>query len=504
MMCTNKRWITNKYTGDKFFVKCGHCKSCLQEKAIMNTNRIRREFDGKRIALFVTLTYDRFSCPYILEQDFLNKEPVLNIYRDCDVYRNARTGRYKRIYDQFKLDSVCVFDSFDSDGKPDYFVGRYKWLKKQPHKVGVTYFKDFQNFVKRLRINCSRSFINHEGFTIFDCSEYGSRSLRPHFHFLLFISPDDDAFYREAICKAWPFAGQRRTRQYIELSRDPASYVASYVNCTHSISAFFAKYFKPKHSFSHYFGTSDPQFSLPSLLSKINKGNLDYVVSRIKQGKSDAHLLIPKYVINRYFPVFKGYFRLDDNEVYNHLLTAGIGLYGSDYLRKDRKFQGVEKWKIDSLKLPSDGSCKVFKRLDGTYDLYRKINYSFDDVRHINRLLLNARSRFIRETGLNKYDFVIYHQAVWRLYKSCSLKAYWEDVNILTLERYDNLFEVDSQVIHNDYYHDLLAGCEYVPLNPNEFRCNLDSTANNCRYFELYDKSKKVSNEIMVANGHFV
>ena len=32
-MCTNQREITNKYTGHKFYVKCGYCPACLQEDA---------------------------------------------------------------------------------------------------------------------------------------------------------------------------------------------------------------------------------------------------------------------------------------------------------------------------------------------------------------------------------------------------------------------------------------------------------------------------------------
>lgn len=68
-MCTNTRYLRNKYTGKSFVCNCGHCKSCLQEKAAARTLRIRSEYDDQHIVLFVTLTYDRISCPYICKSD---------------------------------------------------------------------------------------------------------------------------------------------------------------------------------------------------------------------------------------------------------------------------------------------------------------------------------------------------------------------------------------------------------------------------------------------------
>ena len=68
-MCTQQRWITNHYTGNKIYVKCGHCKACLQEKANKRAQRIKNEYTSDKIILFVGLTYDRDSCPYIKESD---------------------------------------------------------------------------------------------------------------------------------------------------------------------------------------------------------------------------------------------------------------------------------------------------------------------------------------------------------------------------------------------------------------------------------------------------
>lgn len=63
------------------FVKCGHCKACMMEKANRRKNRIQSELKDGYIYLFVTLTYDRMSCPYVYLDDILNKVDYLNVYR---------------------------------------------------------------------------------------------------------------------------------------------------------------------------------------------------------------------------------------------------------------------------------------------------------------------------------------------------------------------------------------------------------------------------------------
>ena len=60
-MCTHQRWITNPYTHQRLYVKCGHCKACIQEKAFAAANRIRNEYSPDKMVLFVGLTYDRDS-----------------------------------------------------------------------------------------------------------------------------------------------------------------------------------------------------------------------------------------------------------------------------------------------------------------------------------------------------------------------------------------------------------------------------------------------------------
>ena len=68
-MCTHQRFVVNKYTKTSFLAKCGKCKACLQEKAYKRSYRIKCEQSPDKIALFVTLTYDRCSCPFVYQFD---------------------------------------------------------------------------------------------------------------------------------------------------------------------------------------------------------------------------------------------------------------------------------------------------------------------------------------------------------------------------------------------------------------------------------------------------
>ena len=152
-MCVQGRFVTNRYTGQQFWCKCGHCKSCLQEKASLRSHRIRNEYDGVTPVYFLTLTYDRLSAPYIDYNEYLNLKSVgygdLNVYRSFSLKWNVKKQRYIKSWSRNVLCSIPVeFDIFDSSWLP--------FLKKQPGKVGVCYFKDLQDFEKRLRINLQR------------------------------------------------------------------------------------------------------------------------------------------------------------------------------------------------------------------------------------------------------------------------------------------------------------------------------------------------------------
>lgn len=85
------RRVRNKYTGDVFYVTCGHCKACQQAKSFRRVRRIRDNVQNGYVALSVMLSYDRYSVPYVWRSDVENlfasqyRSGYLDVYRDSSV-----------------------------------------------------------------------------------------------------------------------------------------------------------------------------------------------------------------------------------------------------------------------------------------------------------------------------------------------------------------------------------------------------------------------------------
>ena len=310
-MCVNQYPIFNIYTGKQFYVKCGKCSACLQEKASYRVSRIKNNQSTDTDSLIVTLTYDRKSVPFILRDEaYAFAKGIthsLSIYRNSSVRKVRLTADYDIGYKWTK--SVTKID--DIDYVSDISFKGNKDLKFQPGKIGVCYYPDVQRFFARLRLNLQRNYNYNEKFSMYICSEYGARSYRPHFHVLLFCRKGDFEVFRSAIAASWPFSDLHNFSRSIEKAFRANSYVASYVNCGSKFPQFLKFYFEPKHSYSKGFGLANHCFQLPEILRKFESGTLSYSVLHNKQGLPRVSTVpIPKYVIHRYFPKFVGYSRI--------------------------------------------------------------------------------------------------------------------------------------------------------------------------------------------------
>lgn len=471
-MCVNGRWITNKYTQDRFFVKCGHCKACLQEKAAKRSSRIRNEYSPDIDIIFGTLTYDRYSCPYIKQEDLDSKVDVLPVYRRYDWRWSVNRQKYVRSWTEPKLTEVV---------HPDYDCNRYcRWLEKQPHKIGVCYFKDFQDFAKRLRQNLKRDYGIQENIKLFDCSEYGESSQRPHFHFLLSIPKGHYDEARSSIIKSWSFGARIRDPKSVQLvTDDPAGYVSSYVNCSSKFPSFLARNFAPKSSYSKLYGHGRKSFQLDYIKSKIDSPDtgttLTYDLLRTRKGVSEVvNLPIPKYVVNRFFPLFKGYSRLTSSEVYDLLST---GFEPSRFERIGRNYDMQN------------------------YNVKSKIEYNDDDIHKICVRLNHAFYYYQSVTGGNRFDFAIDYEKTWRLYRSTVYRLFMEDYTVPACYKYDNLCHRPNPDVDFVFRLGCSQDSQRLILNPNEFPQNINSTLRMSTYFDKYVKQKFVTNVALNANG---
>ena len=92
-MCVNQYLTHNIYTGRDLYVKCGKCPACLQEKAAHRLSRIKNTMNDSLECAMLSLTYNRWSAPYIDRQEAYDfskgRITHLNVYRDTH-YRRVR------------------------------------------------------------------------------------------------------------------------------------------------------------------------------------------------------------------------------------------------------------------------------------------------------------------------------------------------------------------------------------------------------------------------------
>lgn len=188
-------------------VSCGHCVQCLQKKVSATTLLLDLESQRCKYVEMINLTYDDDCIPYI---DFLDDSlasfssahpnevfPVkFGSSRKVRKY-NPRTKSYYFVSESIKDFGVPVDVKWRDylkvySARVDEYYARFPYRKRGISRlsghVPVLYGDDLKKFMYRLR-----QFLNkYYGIEIrfFAVGEYGSNSLRPHWHILLFHNSD--------------------------------------------------------------------------------------------------------------------------------------------------------------------------------------------------------------------------------------------------------------------------------------------------------------------------
>ena len=485
-MCTHRKEIINPYTGKKLIVNCGKCPACRQEKAIKRTMRIKNHYDDKLTCAFVTLTYRNECIPYIRSTDLINLDKSfdrndlldddynfhLPIFRDCEVsYRRKKNKNGIQVYSRKRDyythqigEAIVFYDDLKLDGQ------NFKFLRKRNDgAIGVCFFKDVQDYIKRVRINLNRKNYGFNKITVFQTSEYGPSTCRPHFHLLVFFPK---GFYKEAknvLSASWSYDDYRRTFNNIEFARDASAYVSSYVNCTNTIPRLFehCKDLQPKHSFSHYFGFAKADFSPNKVIEKVFDRNLRYDCKSMRNGCINSITsLLPSYVLSTYFPRFKGYCRLTDNEIYRIVAFP-------ETLREYR----------------------------------RKLLLSDEECLSIYTLLKN-KQKFFFTYGINSHDYALAYSRAWTVYRSNVLQDFHDNIQSIK----DYFFAYDNiKDYYSDYVRNFFLDSQMFHL-PSDFHYETDfnkmpSIVLRTRELEqkFYDasKDKKIRSDIFVKTTNF-
>lgn len=221
--CEHPQRIYNRYIGDYVWTRCGQCNSCRNARAAKWTSRIERERTFHRYSFFVTLTYDNEHLPLINLGTF---ESVDTDNVKCNFPLFATKDKISISYNTL-MSKFC-----DDDNERALLNGFLKWL-------GIPYASssDIINFHKRLNKYIHDNYTQkYQNFRYFVCSEYGSTTLRPHFHGIYFVDDSNIAeHFAECVLHSWQQG--RIDCQYVEKSA--GSYVAQYTNKFESLPKFY-------------------------------------------------------------------------------------------------------------------------------------------------------------------------------------------------------------------------------------------------------------------------
>lgn len=491
------------------FVKCGHCPACQQEKANKRSARIRNQQRGysDRVFLFFGLTYSNKYVPFIDTkqiEDYLPDVPEryydkythswknvdldkLRVFAHVPMYRNYNC-QYERvdkdtyfrthIHKRYKIGKryYALVEERNEPlavGSVPLYVNRLdlkdlKSLKGMERNcVGICYYKDVQDFIKRVKQFLKRKYGYKEKLQYYICSEYGAESLRPHFHILLQCPYNAINKFKRAICACWSYDDYSSIRKCIQIAKDAANYVASYVNCSSYVpQLFYNSKLHPKHSYSQGFGLGKDFFSLPALMSSFRERDMRFdCYKKIDGVFTPASFVYPSYIINRYASKFKGYSKLTSFEIRSICRNPA------------------------TIKFYQQRAC-LRKR----------------DLHKIEVMLSNKKKLFL-DSGFTEDDFVDFYSNVWTIRASNLLKEFHKNDNFdyNTLELYDNISDVYyEKIVNDDLYNLSLQYFDKLISDPNRFVSNIQEHNDLLKTYNNYDKSKKVRNAIYVKLGYNV
>lgn len=333
--CFHPRKVTNRYTHETLFVRCGTCPSCLVHRSNIQCALISNMSSHFKYAYFFTLTYsDEFvprvslevveRCDAESEIDaYMSDSDPRHLPYDDSKYQIAatylpRSGCF-RVHDSGRVrdfseteDSYQFLHTFSGKEIRDLLVasnGRYDFARKCVvfpsidecrNEVLVLNPYDQNLFFKRLRKLIAEKY--DEKICYYLVSEYGGRTYRPHWHGILFFNSDAlTSSICELVSKSWSYG-----RTDCSLSRGSAAgYVASYINSFVDLPDFFNRHKEIKPRSYHSKGLSvNKLFRQSSDISEIQEVvsscldgfsvpiNGEYVI--VKPSRSYERMVFPR------------------------------------------------------------------------------------------------------------------------------------------------------------------------------------------------------------------
>lgn len=461
-MCFNKKFVYNKYTKQSVLVSCGHCEACLQEKANRRKLRLLNHVPEGYDIFFFHLTYADEYCPYIYLEDLVPNpcEPLfVSIYRQkkARMYYNRKQKRNLTLFEYGEHEiSEFIYDKLEMEE-----INKLHPIHKMKNHVAVLNYKDVQDFFKRIRSRANRNknvkaYLEKSPLYYFCTGEYGEDRSRCHWHILLYVPrmPKGFEWWKRTVVSCWSYARSWLTRKNFEYAISPEKYVAQYVNCSVHVSPFLLRgKIRPSWHYSHGFGYFNPAFQLGFILDKIRQKKIDYTqVFPLKGGRLfSVTLPIPTYITNRFFPKFKGL------------------------------------WKIPFYELP------LLVKHYNVWQFAQRLDVDVDEAKQIHNSILSAYLRYKRITSRSLDDYII---DFINYLKARFLSQIRQQLEV-TIERdilqsYDNLKVVHdcNPKLFKSFFNEKWFDSPFI-VNPNQYDANNNRTIELINNYQMFVKQKQ-------------
>lgn len=300
-------------------VPCGHCIQCITSKRRKTELLLSLETQAHKYCELINLTYSDEFIPWVdlsaidgkympfgseLDSFLRIVHPIHFGDRMKNMY-NPRTKQHYLVRDKYYseqrftsafgyLERYLCYDTFDVtklyldletyNKRIDEYYNRFPWrhrgVSRKKNHVSILWNEDLQRFLDRLKKWIKRTY----GVKVryFAVGEYGSNSLRPHWHIVLF---HDSLQLRDAFSTVWsyPNSTKQNPREcsvslldaslwtYGDITTTTtdgyaSSYLSGYLNQSSSIPKLLASF--PPKSFKSTFLGENRDFKLLSSLLK--------------------------------------------------------------------------------------------------------------------------------------------------------------------------------------------------------------------------------------------
>lgn len=245
--------------GNWMSVPCGHCYGCMNQRSNYATTMCKLEALKHEYCFFLTLTYKPEYLPVVTLKQAVVCRAGTEPFEEFHFMLNQK--RMKKFYACNEIDCLSPESNpyFDANEILAPFKDD-KFKMVSPYDFGVLFRRDLINFFKRLRYHLNSKLNNNEkGKSVllryFGVGEYGPKTLRPHYHAVVFVDSQKVAeILRSCVHESWKYG--LYDCQLSDTGK-AIGYVAKYINSLSFVPKVLRfNWSKPFSIHSRYFGTS--------------------------------------------------------------------------------------------------------------------------------------------------------------------------------------------------------------------------------------------------------